>query len=394
MHAIVVGAGPAGLATAIALRRAGISVTVYERGDGPRRKGNGLTVWPNGMAALDSIGAGDAVRCGGLPAPGMAMRSASGTVLYEVSAPAMDTVGGNGIALHRADLQAALQGLLEPGTVRFGARCLGARTGAGRAVAIFADGTEAEADLVVGADGIRSAVRTAAGLGGRLRYGGFVVWRATIAFPLAPTPGLLSLGGDGQFGIWRLPGERVYWFASVPAAEGTHRRGRSRPPAAFARWHDPIPALLAATTDEQLVVNDIYDCRPLPSWSRGRIVLVGDAAHPSMPNMGQGTSQAFEDAAVLAGSLRSAATVEVALREYHARRRRRAAAAASQARMLAMVGKWRNPLACWARERMISSAPQRVQLRQLRQLFAFDQPGGAEASRLATPSGEDLAFPP
>ena len=127
LHAVVVGAGPAGLATAIALRGAGAEVTVHERGDGPRRHGNGLTVWPNGLAALDCVDTLDLKgfykgRAAGQPAHGMAMWTDTGRVLYEVSGPTMDTVGGNGIALHRADLQAALYGLLEPGTVRFGAR--------------------------------------------------------------------------------------------------------------------------------------------------------------------------------------------------------------------------------------------------------------------------------
>jgi len=374
MHAIVIGAGPAGLATAIALDRAGCTVEVHERGAGPRRQGNGLTLWPNGLSALDSIdpAAGAAVRAAGLAAPGMAMWSNSGRVLYEVSGPLMDTIGGNGLAVHRADLQAALHGLLRPGVVRFGARCVGARTCAGRAVATFADGSEAAADLVVGADGIRSAVRASAGLSRRLRYGGFTVWRATIPFRLPPTPGLLSFGATGQFGLWRLPGERVYWFASTSAAEGVHRRGASRPPAAFAGWHEPIPQLLAATPDEQLVVNDIYECAPLRSWSRGRVVLVGDAAHPSMPNMGQGTSQAFEDAAVLGDCLRAAASLDAALRRYQERRRQRATAASAQARMLARMGALSSPLACALRERLISLAPQRAMVGQLRRLFAFE----------------------
>ncbi|MCA1561452.1 MAG: FAD-dependent monooxygenase [Chloroflexi bacterium] len=139
----------------------------------------------------------------------------------------------------------------------------------------------------------------------------------------------------------------------------------------FADWHAPIPDLVAATSAEEIKATDIYDCRPLRAWSRGRVVLVGDAAHPSMPHMGQGTSQAFEDAAVLAACLAAKRDVGVALAAYEASRRRRARAAWSQARMLARLGGWRSPMACWLRERMLSAVPSSVQLAQLRHLFRW-----------------------
>ncbi|MCA1561453.1 MAG: FAD-dependent monooxygenase, partial [Chloroflexi bacterium] len=175
LSVIVVGGGPSGLAAAIALRRAGASVTVCERAERPRRDGQGLTLWPNGLAALDAIGAGDAVRARGLFADGLAMRSQSGRVLSLVPPPVMESVGGNGLALHRAELVEAL--VSAAGAITYGTRCVGVRNEPGRAVAVFADGSEQGADLVVGADGLRSAVRLAAGLGGVLSPGGCTVWR-------------------------------------------------------------------------------------------------------------------------------------------------------------------------------------------------------------------------
>ncbi len=128
--------------------------------------------------------------------------------------------------------------------------------------------------------------------------------------------------------------------------------------------------MLGGTPTASISVTDVYDCRPLRAWSAGRVVLVGDAAHPSLPNMGQGTSQAFEDVAVLADCLSAAPGVEVAVAAYEARRRRRARTAWSQARMLARVGGWHHPVACWLRERMMSAVPRPLQLRQLGGLFA------------------------
>ena len=369
--AVVIGAGPAGLATAVALRRAGLHTIVYERQRALSTLGTGLTLWPNGLSALATFGADRPVRDRALASPGTAMRAADGRTLQLMSAGDLERAGGCGVALHRAELVAALAGLLPPGQIRFGATCVGVRTEHRAAVATFDTGDEVRADLIVGADGLRSRVRAACGLDRPLRHGGATVWRAAVHHRLAARPGLLTLGGPYQFGIWRLPGDQVYWFASAPTPPGRHRSGDSRPPAEFAGWHDPIGALLAATPTEQIVVTDIYDSAPLPSWSRGRVVLVGDAAHPSLPHMGQGTSQAFEDAAVLADRLAAGPDLASALSDYHRRRRDRARSAWSQARMLARVGGWRNGVACAVRERAMAAAPAGMQVRQLQRLFAF-----------------------
>ena len=371
LRVVVIGAGPAGLAVAIALRRIGAVVTVYERAPCGRYGGNGLTLWPNGLAALDMIGAGSAVRAQALAGSGMAIRTCAGRLLSQMSADAMEAVGGNGVAIHRISLLEALEELVDPATVRYGMRCVGVAA-AQRPVARFSDGSQVTADVVVGADGIRSVVRSAAGLGGTLRYAGFTVWRATIPFVIPPCPGLLSMGGGDQFGLWRLPADRVYWFASTSAPERANLREHSRPPDTFQGWHAPIPDILAATPTHHMTVTDVYDSPPLKHWHKGGIVLVGDAAHPSLPNMGQGTSQAFEDAAVLADCLDGARTIDAALTAYQARRRRRSRAVWSQARRLARIGGWRSRPACWLRERMVSGVPQYAQRGQLRRLFLAD----------------------
>ncbi|MFY1702679.1 FAD-dependent monooxygenase [Micromonospora sp. WMMA1923] len=387
-RALVVGAGPAGLATAIGLRAAGFDPVVLEQAAGTGSVGTALTLWPNALAALAAIesdpaggdpggGIAAVVHALGQPAEGNQIRAADGRLLDDVPAPTMRSrFGGTGIALLRADLVGALQERLGADVVRTGARCVGWWATADRVTVRLADGTEESGDLLVGADGLRSVVRAQL-CGGRdeLSYAGYPVWRGVTDFDLGSAPGLLSMGRGAQFGLFPMTHGRAYWFASLPlpAGRGAHLPAREFLSDRFADWHRPVPQVLAATADWQIMVTDIYERRPVRRWGQGRVTLVGDAAHPSTPHLGQGTCQAFEDAAVLGLRLRQGRSVPEALRDYEAARRTRANALTRQARMLGQVGQWRHPAACWAREQMIRRSPRGPRLRQLARMFSFRQ---------------------
>lgn len=377
-RALVVGAGPAGLATAVLLRRAGLEVRVLERRPGRRAGGSALTLWPNALSALEQIGAAGPVRARSAPSGGLAMRTARGTTLQYVAPEVMEArCGGRGRALVRADLLDALYGLYPEEAVEFGACCVSVRQERGAVVARFDDGREVEGDVLIGADGIRSQVRAALFGGGDLRFCGYAVARGVSALADPGHPALLSLGAGRQFGLFPLPGGRMYWFAAFAAREQAAARGdaagqlpwlRER----FGHWHAPVPEVLRATDPADVTVTDIYDRAPLRRWGRGAVALVGDAAHPAAPAMGQGTCQAFEDAVVLADELAGAEDVPAALRAYAARRRRRAHSVTVQSHWMGRFGQWRHPLLCGVRDGLIRATPQGAQLRSLRSLFTFE----------------------
>lgn len=377
LSALIVGSGPGGLATALSLRSAGITSVVFEQSKKLRPVGTGLTLWPNALAALAVFGADKPVRNVGFPAEGNQIRTATGRLLDDVPASWMrEVVGSTGIALLRSELIDALLDLLGPGVVRAGARCVGYRANRDRVVARFADGTEEAADLLVGADGLRSVIRSQLhGGGDRLRYAGYPVWRGVTEYPLGTAPGLLTMGPGAQFGLFPMRHNQVYWFATVSLPEA---RAATLPAHAllldqFGGWHEPIRDVLDATAQEQIVVTDSYDRPPLQWWGRGRVTLVGDAAHPSTPNLGQGTCQAFEDAAVLGHWLGRHDDVESALRRYELARIDRANGVTTQARRLGQVGQWRSPLPCWLREQLIRYAPRGPRMRQMERMFAFSE---------------------
>ena len=339
---MVVGAGPAGIAAALALRRAGIEPLVLERSRALGEVGSALTLWPNAIAALEALGASEAVRAASAQCDGIALRTDTGEVLDATSGAEMKgSFGSSGYALTRAELLEALEGELGAEAVRLEARCTGFREDADGLVAVMADGTEHAADLVLGADGIRSTIRAQLFGETPLRYSGYAVWRGVTRFDLDDRVGTTTLGRAAQFGFFPLAGGRAYWFAALVVPAGSRLPGQRHRPELLARfrsWHAPIPALVAATAEEEISVTDVYDRPPLRRWSVGPVGLAGEAAHPSTPNLGQGACQALEDAAVLGACVREADDLAEALREYTRRRRDRANGSGATARAGGPVG--------------------------------------------------------
>ena len=299
---LIIGAGICGLATAVALQRGGHDVTVIEeRTD--TSSGAGISIWPNALAALDEIGVGDAVRGAGGRVSAGALRWRDGTWLRQRSPQRLvKALGEPLVVIRRSALTTVLADALADGTVHCGlSACELVPTGDGVRVTLT-DSTTRDAAAVIGADGTRSVV--ARHLNGTLadRYVGYTAWRGVAETTIDPDVAGEVLGPGIEFGHVPLGSDATYWFATerapagqvAPAGELAYLRAR------FASWADPIPAVLAATDPGDVLRNDLYDREAARQWSRGRVLAVGDAAHPMRPHLGQGGCQGLEDAAVLA----------------------------------------------------------------------------------------------
>lgn len=336
---VVVGAGIAGLATAAALHRRGHTVRVIEeRTD--TTPGAGISIWPNALAALDEIGLGDEVRAAGGRITGGAMRRSDGSWLRRPSAERLVTALGEPlVVVRRAALRDILAGALPPGTVQHN-RAVTELVATGDGVRLtLADNSVLHTAAVIGADGTHSTV--ARHLNGALanRYAGYTAWRGIARYSLDPDLAGETLAPGVEVGHVPLGEDLTYWFATERVAEGGHCPGGelAHLKSKFAQWADPVPAILDATPPTDVLRNDLYDRTPARHWSRGPIVIVGDAAHPMRPHLGQGGCQAIEDAAVLAHLVDRSPDVPAAFARFAAVRRARTAPLVRESRILGTV---------------------------------------------------------
>ncbi|HKO38083.1 MAG TPA: FAD-dependent monooxygenase [Solirubrobacterales bacterium] len=353
-HAAVVGAGIGGLAAAIALRQAGWEATVYEAAPELRPLGAGLSIWPNGVRALRELGLGDLAAAA--PRADGALRRADGLALAKFDPDVLEArFGAPLVGFHRADLHRGLIEALGAERVKTGKRLRALEDGELR----FADGSTVGAGLVVGADGVSSTVRAALLDDGEPRDSGIVAFRGVAALD-DPVPAGEWWGSGSVAGLLELGGGRVYWYLAYRGEPD-----RSALPGLLAEYGEPVRKAFRQTDEEQVLVHRLYDRDPTPSWSRGTVTLLGDAAHPMLPFLGQGANAALEDAAALRGAVRAEGSAEVALAAYERARLSRTAALVAGSRKAAKAALLGSGAGRWVRNALVSKAPEAVRLRQL-----------------------------
>jgi 2-polyprenyl-6-methoxyphenol hydroxylase-like FAD-dependent oxidoreductase len=368
-RAIIIGGGIGGLCTAIALRRKGIEARVFEKTSELKEVGAGLSLWVNAIKALDKIGMTEVLNRLSIPQISGGVRNSKGELLSTAfKADAQSKSETLVIVLHRAELLSALLQAAGEEHIKLSAKCVGFSQDDKGVTASFADGSEATGDFLVGADGINSVICAQLFGNAKSRYSGYTGWRAVTEFdhPLLREGAFESWGKGARFGIIPMSKNRVYWFATenAPAGEKDATMGRKHELLKlFQGWHEPIEKLIESTDEKAILRNDIVDRKPLPSWTKGRVALLGDAAHPMTPNLGQGACQAIEDAVVLADCVAATGDVKAALRDYETRRLKRANKIVEHSWRIGRMIQMENELVCKLRNTVMKFTPASIQRR-------------------------------
>ena len=359
----IVGAGLGGLVAAIAARRAGFEATIYEQANAFGEIGAGIQIGPNAVKVLRALGLEEGLgRFGAMPEHHVGRSWRSGRVLFKSATrtACLERFGAAFYQVQRSDLHAHLRGVLPAEAIRLGKCCVGMTPARDNVRLAFADGTEAQVDVLVGADGIHSKVRDALLGPGSPRFTGVICWRGQVPADRLPAglipPDSLNWMGPGGCIVhyYVRPGQLVNWIAhrktDIWAEESWSVQGDKQELIdAFPGWHDSLLTLFKAT--ERCYKWAILDRDPLPKWSEGRVTLLGDAAHPMSPFLAQGGAMAMEDGFVLADVLaRGIGDVPAALKRYEAIRKDRATRVQLSSRQRAEICQVSSPLAQMKRD--------------------------------------------
>ena len=340
---LIIGGGIAGLTAAIALGQRGLAVTVCEAAPQILPLGAGIWMAPNAMQVFGRLGLADKINAGGVPLQAIEIVDGQMRPLLRTDqARIRQRFGYCTTAIRRATLQQILLAELDPARVQLGKACTALHQDAAAVSVAFADGSTQRAGFVVGADGIHSPIREQLFPGVRPGGRGHLVWRGLAPVQLAPHFKRAireAWQGGLRFGFSEIEDGLVDWFAAVPGSFGGERTGLlARLQQAFADFAYPVPAILAAATEPAILKNEVLDLDPLPAWHRGRVGLIGDAAHAATPYMGQGGCQAVEDAYAVAQCLHREPDVARAFAAMQRLRQGRARHIGRTSRLLGHVG--------------------------------------------------------
>jgi FAD-dependent urate hydroxylase len=359
---VIVGGGVAGLTLALALRRAGVEVEVHEKFDHLQGRTTGFTVWSYAIQKLVSFGLDqEKLDRIGTAIEVTEIRNEDGTLLGSMPVgEASREHGAPSYDINRRDLQETIVDELGPEIVHLGSEATGVEADGDSATVLLADGGRSSGDLVVAADGIYSVLRDQVAGKSKLRYSGFAGWSGLIEFEheLLEHGHHVEIWGRGSKAGVATAGEgHARWYVTERAPAGQRDVRRDAIFEHVEGWYELIHDAVDATDESQIVRTEAWDLDPLHTWVKGRVVLLGDAAHATTPFAAMGACMAIDDADTLSGLLTEGHSLEDALEEYQEHRKKQAEKTVHHGRSLGHLAQLHNPFAVHARDAMFQHMP-------------------------------------
>ena len=371
----IVGGGIGGIAAAVGLHRIGAKVSVYERAGQLREVGAGMMLWPNATRVLRELSLLEQVVARSGRNTHFLVRKSNGKILMSI---ALGNFEVPAVCMRRADLLAILLAALPQECLHLGYEFERIERDKEKVRLHFKDGRVQEHDAVVGADGIRSRVRSELFGFSEPIYRGYTVWRGLARYDgeaVEPGCNSESWGIGKRFGILNTGHRRFTWYATANVSPDHLDAACGRKlelQQLFAGWHEPIADFLEATDEAEISKNGARDCAPLQQWGKGMVTLLGDAAHPCTPNLGQGGCMALEDALVLAKCVEKEPQLEVALRHYESLRFHRTKHIQQRSLLMGRIGQWESSLFVTGREIVTRILPPAFIERNLRRVYSYE----------------------
>lgn len=366
----IIGAGIGGLATALCLKQQGLEVEVMESAPEIKPVGAGIVMANNAMQVFERLGIRQKVDAAGHSVSSMRITDARFNDLSVIDLQTFEQrYGVHNTAIHRADLQRILAEELGFEHIQLSKRLVDIDKGEEFTLR-FEDGTESHSQVLIGADGIRSAVRQKLFSPSTIRDSGQICWRGICELALGERylhSALEAWGPGRRFGFVALNSRQVYWYAVANEdAAGTDLS------LLFKDFHPEVLDMIAATPATSIFFSHLYDLKPIHQWAQGKVCLIGDAAHATTPNLGQGACQAVEDAYVLGKLFAQGLSVEEVFRQYQALRIKKAHQVVKTSWTIGKVSHWQNPLGTGVRNFVMKNLPASVRHKQLEPLFELD----------------------
>lgn len=373
----IIGGGIAGLTTAIALNKIGIKTTIFEAASFIKPVGAGLALGANAMRAFNKLGMMEEVRECGRVLPSFSIFDEKGKLITHTNSKVLsDRYGVDNFTIHRAALHQVLSSKIESEFLHLDKRVIDMEQKENAVTIKFQDGSMHETDYLIVADGINSAVRKKLLPATEPRYAGYTCWRAVIDNAnLDISESSETWGRTGRFGIVPLADKKIYWFACVNAEQNNKAFKNYKTKELldiFRNFHTPIPAILKETKDENILWNDIVDLKPIKKYAYNNILLIGDAAHATTPNLGQGACQAIEDAVILADEMGKHEHYKEVFKSFEKRRLKRTHAIVNTSWSIGKVAQLENSYLANIRNFIFRKMPASINNRQFKKLYEVD----------------------